>query len=109
MPVRAKWQISTEGGFDPLWARNGRELFYRSGGKVMAVDVTTEPSFQAGTPRMLFEGIYERRNNSMNYDISPDGRRFLRIKAAEQQVPALNQIHVVLNWCEELKRRVSTK
>ena len=101
-----KWQISTEGGSEPLWARNGRELFYRSGDKVMAVDITTQPSFQAGTPRMLFEGKYVRRNNETNYDVSPDGQRFLMIQADEQQAAA-TQLHVVLNWFEELKQRVS--
>jgi hypothetical protein len=104
-----KWQISTDGGNEPLWARNGRELFYRNGDKVMAVDITTQPSFQAGTPRMLFEGEYERRNNETNFDISPDGQRFLMIKPSEQQAQAATQIHVVLNWFEELKRRVPVR
>ena len=53
-----KWQISTEGGTEPVWNRNGRELFYRSGDKMMAVDIATQPSFAAGKPRMLFEGPY---------------------------------------------------
>ena len=53
-----KWQISTEGGTEPVWNPNGRELFYRSGDKMMAVDIATQPSFAAGKPRMLFEGPY---------------------------------------------------
>ena len=53
-----KWQISTDGGTEPAWNRNGRELFYRSGDKMMAVDIATQPSFAAGKPRMLFEGPY---------------------------------------------------
>ena len=44
-----KWQISTEGGTEPVWNPNGRELFYRSGDKMMAVDITTQPGFAAGT------------------------------------------------------------
>ncbi|MDR3722704.1 MAG: protein kinase [Candidatus Acidoferrales bacterium] len=51
-----KWQISTDGGTEPVWNRNGRELFYRSGDKMMAAAVATQPSFFAGKPRMLFEG-----------------------------------------------------
>src|ERR1700739_3608398 len=51
-----KWQISTVGGREPLWNRNSRELFYRNGNKVMAVEITTKPSFSPGTPKMLFEG-----------------------------------------------------
>ena len=104
-----KWQISTEGGTAPLWARNGHELFYLNGDKMMAVDITTEPSFQAGTPRMLFEENYVRRNNEPNYDVSLDGERFVMIQASEEQdSPAPQQINVVLNWFEELKRRVPT-
>src|SRR5262249_17289502 len=50
-----KWQVSTEGGTEPVWARNGRELFYRSGRKMMAVDIATGPAFAADNPKMLFE------------------------------------------------------
>jgi len=104
-----KWQISTEGGVEPLWSRDGRELFYWSGDKLMAVDITTQPSFQAGTPRLLFEGKYVRHGTSLaepNFDISADGRRFLMFKQTERQEETLTQIHVVLNWFEELRRRV---
>jgi len=45
-----KWQISTEGGVEPVWARNGRELFYRNGDQMMAVEITTDPIFSAGRP-----------------------------------------------------------
>jgi serine/threonine-protein kinase len=101
-----KWQISTEGGTEPAWNPNGRELFYRSGDKMMAVDIATQPGFAAGTPRMLFEGRYEVAPvPSANYDVSPDGQRFLMVKPSEQEA-ATTQINVVLNWFEELKRRV---
>jgi eukaryotic-like serine/threonine-protein kinase len=102
-----KWQISTEGGTEPAWNRNGRELFYRSGNKMMAVDIATQPSFAAGKPRMLFEGPYELPPFPItNYDVSLDGQRFLMLKPAEQEQAAPTQINVVLNWFEELKRRV---
>jgi serine/threonine-protein kinase len=103
-----KWQISTEGGAEPVWNPKGRELFYRIGNKMMAVDVTTQPVFSAGKPRVLFEGAFVPTPRSLsNYDVSPDGQRFLMLKAPEQaQAPA--QINVVLNWFEELKRRVPT-
>jgi Tol biopolymer transport system component len=104
-----KWQISTEGGTEPAWNGNGRELFYRNGDKMMAVDITTQPGFAAGTPRMLFEGRYERAPfPSTNYDVSPDGQRFLMLKPNESADAAPTQINVVLNWFEELKRRVPT-
>ncbi len=104
-----KWQVSTEGGEEPLWSRNGRELFYRNDDKMMAVDISTEPSFRAGTPRLLFAGKYAKRAALAvpNFDVAPDGQRFLMVKATEQQSTA-TQIHVVLNWFEELKRHVPT-
>jgi eukaryotic-like serine/threonine-protein kinase len=65
-----KWQISTEGGTEPAWNRNGRELFYRSGDKMMAVDIATQPSFTVGKPRMLFAGPYVPTATALpNYDV----------------------------------------
>jgi Tol biopolymer transport system component len=102
-----KWQISTEGGIDPVWNPNGRELFYSSGDKMMAVDIAAQPGFAAGKPRMLFEGKYERAPVPVaNYDVSPDGQRFLMLKPSEQEQAAPTQINVVLNWFEELKQKV---
>ena len=103
-----KWQISTEGGSEPVWNPNGKELFYRSGNKVMAVEITTQPIFSAGKPRMLFEGPYVPSPRSFaDYDVSPDGQRFLMLKRSEEaQAPA--EINVVLNWFEELKQKVPT-
>jgi eukaryotic-like serine/threonine-protein kinase len=100
-----KWQISTEGGTEPVWNRNGRELFYRNGDKMMAVDIAAQPSFTAGKPHMLFEGHYvPPPGTTPNYDVSPDGQRFLMIKPSEAGDAAPTQINVVLNWFEELKR-----
>ena len=102
-----KWQISTEGGMEPVWNRNGRELFYRSGERMMAVDIATQPGFAAGKPRMLFGGPYQPASiPSAEYDVSADGQRFLMIKPVEQGATTPTQINVVLNWFEELKQRV---
>jgi Tol biopolymer transport system component len=104
-----KWQVSTDGGNEPVWNRNGRELFYRSSDKMMSVDIGTQPGFSAGTPRMLFQGQYEKAPIPVSYyDISPDGQRFLMIKSSEQAQVAPTQINVVLNWFEELKQKVPT-
>jgi Tol biopolymer transport system component/tRNA A-37 threonylcarbamoyl transferase component Bud32 len=105
-----KWQISTGSGTEPAWNRNGKELFYRTGNKMMAVDVATQPSFSAGKPHMLFEGQYLTTDwplISTAYDVSADGQRFLMVKATEQASSA-TQINVVLNWFEELKQKVPT-
>jgi serine/threonine protein kinase len=104
-----KWQISTNSGTEPVWNRNGRELFYRNGNKMMAVEITTQPSFALGNPRVLFEGPYALATVPIsNYDVSPDGRRFLMVKPTEQAQAAPTQINVVLNWFEELKQKVPT-
>ena len=104
-----KWQISTEGGTEPVWNPKGRELFYRNASKMMAVDVATQETFSAGKPKVLFEGPYVPTPRSFpDYDVSPDGQRFLMLKANEQAQGAPAQINVVLNWFEELKRRVPT-
>jgi Tol biopolymer transport system component len=102
-------QISTEGGTEPVWSRNGRELFYRSGDKMMAVEIDTRSTFSAGKPKSLFQGLYQPTPTfDANYDVAPDGRRFLMIKpGGEEQAPT--QVNVVLNWFEELKRLVPAK
>ena len=96
----AKWQISTEGGEEAVWTRSG-EIFYRNGGRMMAVEVSTEPTFTAGTPKLLFEGEFMSYGPRAVYDVTPDGQKFLMIRIGNQQVAELN---VVQNWFEELKR-----
>jgi serine/threonine protein kinase/Tol biopolymer transport system component len=102
-----KWQISTEGGTEPVWNPKGREMFYRSGTKMMAVEVTTQGTFSAGRPKLLFEAPYVPSPRTFqNYDVSPDGQRFLMLKPSESAEAAPTQINVVLNWFEELKQKV---
>ena len=104
-----RYEISTEGGTEPAWNRTGTELFYRSGDKMMAVDVSTQPSFSVGKPRMLFRGPYMPSvSASANYDVSADGQRFVMIKPIEQEQAAPTQINIVQNWFEELKQKVPT-
>ena len=104
-----KWQISTDGGTEPVWNPSGRELFYREGSKLMAVDISTQSGFTAGKPRVLFEGQYvPSPATASNYDVSHDGQRFLMLKPSEGSEVAPTQINVVLNWFEELKQKVPT-
>jgi len=104
-----KRQISTDGGKEPIWAHSGKELFYRRGEGMMAVDMTTQPTLRTGTPRQLFEGPYRRAVNptTTSYDVSADGR-FLMVQEEAQAAEAI-QLNVVLNWFEELKRLVPTE
>jgi serine/threonine-protein kinase len=105
-----RMQVSTEGGTEPMWSPDGRELFYRNGEKMMAVAISSEPELAPGKPTLLFEGRYETGlvwgTPSSNYDVAPDGR-FVMIRTAER--PGLAQLNIVLNWFEELKRLVPTK
>jgi len=98
-----RWQVSRDGGTQPLWARNGPELFYRNGEAVIAVPFQTDPSFAVGNPEVLFEGDYHLAAGGPNYDVSRDSERFLMIKRIED-ASALPQIIIVENWFEELKR-----
>jgi len=109
-------QVSTEGGIQPAWVRNGRELFYTTDVpgtgrkiKMMVADVKIAPTFTAAKPRMLFEGPYWSNIPLRGYDVAPDGRRFLMVDSKEQPpAPALAEMVLVLNWFEELKQKVPT-
>ena len=99
--------ISTDGGTQPVWAPSGKELFYRNADRMMVVSVQAEPTFKPGRPGLLFEassgqGVFGR--GSSNYDISPDGQRFLMLKAAGQE-----EVIIVLNRFEKLKHLVTTE
>ena len=95
-------QVSSEGGTMPRWRRDGAELFYRNGGKMMAVKVETRPTFSASRPELLFEATYGN-----GYDVAPDGKRFLMVKnLAVANAGDPNQLNVVLNGREDLKARV---
>ena len=101
-----KWAISTEGGNEPVWPRGGHQLFYRAGDTMMAVDVQTTPTFAAGTPRKLFDKMFERSIALWaNYDVSPDGQRLLMVRRENPSLPATH-INVVLNWIEELRQKL---
>ena len=104
-----KFRVTEEdGGGEPIWSPDGRELFYRNGNKMMVVSIQTDPRFASGRPIVLFEGSYRGATSLppgyAYYDISPDGQRFLM--STDDRTPT--QINVILNWTEELKRLVPT-
>jgi len=103
-PTGARWHVSKDGGLDPRWSRDGRELFYFNGSKFMAVETGGGSKFEPKPPRLLFDYEFEEANNN-EYDISPDGKRFLMLQRTDAERPA-TQINVVVNWMEELKRLV---
>ena len=103
----SKSQISTGGGSQPVWSRDGKELFYRGERQLLAVGVRLSPTFSAGDRRRLFDDTYEiEHRDDRNYDVSVDGKRFLMLKVERPASSA--QLTVVLNWFEELKGRVAS-
>jgi len=106
-----KVTVSTEGGFEPLRSPDGRELFYRGGGSVMVVSIQTTPAFRSSRPAQLFEDPYlhggEISAVGGTYDVAPDGQHFLMIEGGEEERG--NQLNLVLNWFDELKRLVPTE
>ncbi|MDA2927732.1 hypothetical protein MYX78_10980, partial [Acidobacteria bacterium AH-259-G07] len=98
-----KWQISTQGGVQPRWRRDGKELFYIAGSNLMAVEVNTRgSSLEAGIPKVLFEAPFAYLGRRNAYVVSADGRRFLIITPVEQA--ASSPITVVLNWTTQLAK-----
>jgi Tol biopolymer transport system component len=97
-----RWQVSNDGGSEPLWNPKGRELFFRSSDRFVSVSVQTSPAFSASSPTVLFSGRYIGNPNHTNYDIEPDGRRFVVLKSGDEHADLV----VVLNWFQELKQRV---
>ena len=111
-----QWLVSTNGGSRPLWARDGRELFYLSeDGTLISVPVEQASAWRVGSPRQVLQTAYFPAAvpgfNYRPYDISPDGTRFLMIKQLAETEPRPGQrgIIVVTNWLDELKRLVPTK
>ena len=103
-----RWQISYDGGIAPVWRPDGRELFYRNGQAILRVAIDTEGPFALGNPEVLFEGQYLRGESGFgnNYDLAPDGQRFLMIKPATDETSTSGQIVVVQNWLAKLAQRV---
>ncbi|MGH9390214.1 MAG: hypothetical protein ACRD1Z_11415, partial [Vicinamibacteria bacterium] len=104
-----RWQASTGGGDEPSWSPSGREIFYRRGDAMMAVDVETEPEFRPGRSTPLFEGRFEVdpfSHDARNYDVAPDSSGFLMVQPVSAETLAPLQLEVVLNWFEELKQMV---
>jgi Tol biopolymer transport system component len=100
------WQVSTGGGGQVRWRRDGKELFYiAADGRLMAVEVTTEGTFRAGTPKPLFQPRGWGQYGGPHYAVAADGQRFLfAVPPAEAPEPT---IRVVLNWPAILKNRAS--
>ena len=104
--------ISVEGGEEPVWAPSGSELYYRHDDELLVVSVDeTGSSLSVGTPRHVLDDLFMRdtggaQGGVANYDIAPSGEQFVMVdepsRAGDQSV----ELHLVLNWAEELRARV---
>ena len=96
------WQVSTDGGEEPVWARSGTELYFRDAQRVLAVEFRSGAAFPFGKPRVLFEGEFESDvPGTQSYDVASDGRRFLMTQRTPSPRARWN---VVVNWHAELQR-----
>jgi eukaryotic-like serine/threonine-protein kinase len=101
-PTGSKWQISTSGGFSPMWRGDGKELYFiAANGKLMSVALRTDPTLEYDAPKALFQTMF-REGAYGSYAVSRDGRRFLI--NVPPQAGDVTPITVVLNWTAALKK-----
>jgi len=108
-PTGAKWQIASPGSL-PRWSRDGRELFYLQGRSLMAVPLTTAPTFAVGAPHALFEvptTVVLSTDTATNYDAAPDGR-FLVVRQTSTEFMG-GHLVVALDWTSSLRRAVPAR
>jgi Tol biopolymer transport system component len=106
-PAGGKWQVSTSGGIQPRWRRDGRELSYLTeDGQLMAVPIRAGATFEAGTSALLFQtqlfGLGVAEAYSQQYDVTADGQRFLLNVDMSEAIAA--PITVVLNWTAGIRK-----
>jgi Tol biopolymer transport system component len=100
--ARNKWQVSTNGGVEPYWRADGRELFYRSGRQIVGVPIQIGSTFTAGAPAPILETRFSASVARGLYRPSPDGQKFLVLEpqAAQLDTPP----SVILNWMSALRK-----
>ena len=109
---RERVQLSTDGGGEPAWSPKGNRIFYRQGNAMMAVDLAQGERLAVGKPKRLFDAGWELGSGwdpaiTASFAVMPDGERFLMVRYEPDAIPT--RINVVLNWFDELRRRVPTR
>jgi len=94
-----KWAVSTDGGDQPLWNPNGREIFYRDGTNVMVASVTTSPTFAVLSRKPLFEDRYDNAG-TQDWHVFPDGNHFAMVRPVQNE----SELTVTLNALTEVRR-----
>jgi serine/threonine-protein kinase len=106
--LKGRWQVSVGGGISSIWSPDGKHIFYVSTvGKMMAVSIKTSPVFSSGPPRELFDvsQMYFPNNPVTNYDVTPDGKRFVMIRNTKSSTRT-SSFNYVQNWMKELEEKV---
>jgi Tol biopolymer transport system component/tRNA A-37 threonylcarbamoyl transferase component Bud32 len=98
-------RVSTDGGTEPIWARDGQRLFYRSGDRMMVAHVTSSPQFAVTKREAVFDGAYIISTPHANYDVAPDGKSFVMIAPASGGT----QMVMVLDWFAEVRARIAER
>ena len=109
----SRWQVSKAGGREPLWAHNGREIFYVNGdGAIVASQVSTTPTFKVDGEEFLFSVGDEYRRESVHraYDVTRDDQRFLMLRIVEStDAEVRSDLILVENWFTELEEIVGSE
>jgi serine/threonine-protein kinase len=100
-----KWAVSTGGGEDPRWSRDGRTLFFINGQKLLSAEVATEPTFSSRPPQKAFDLVdYQPTGIPFPFDVSPDGKRVLLDTSSRRRA----DIVVVQNWLADVEQHART-
>jgi serine/threonine-protein kinase len=104
-----RWQVSSNGGMHPLWSRDGQELFFMaSDGMMMSTRIQAGTTFAHARPVALFPAGQYHVNVARNYDVAPDGKRFLMIKWARSEKPRPPMV-IVTHWFDEVRAKMAAK
>ncbi|MCK5346544.1 MAG: PD40 domain-containing protein, partial [Candidatus Heimdallarchaeota archaeon] len=107
--MKGKWQVSDEGGLAPVWSPDGNSLYYVNNvGKMMIVPIKKKPFFSPGKPKILFDvsQMYFPNNPLANFDLSPDGKRFIMVRNSGYKTSILG-FNMVINWISELEKKLN--
>jgi Tol biopolymer transport system component len=117
-PGGGKWQVSDGGGAYPRWSRDGRRLFYRTDDGLMVAPVEiVDGTFRAGKPQRILQGPYRggtaglslAGNSFADYEVGPDGRRFVMFPSAQEAGQGEHpHVTLITHWFDELKRTFAT-
>lgn len=103
--LNGKWQVSSEGGQEPLWSPSGKELFFRDGDRLLSATIAAGDGFKASPPQTLFAGGFSQESVTMlpSYAILPDGDHFLMLRSQDASIPT--HLNAVVGWSQTVTLR----